>query len=971
MRKNRSNNGYIGIDSNTPYEGSMAPSNVNRELLYVGGLINNLGTYSTPTDGGGYGATANVVLGTTSELIAVYSADPYSGGTAYTANSLFYVSGGGGPTAWGVIGSVDSTGKIETANIYRKIASFTIEDPGRGFTRTGTPDISGAIVSPSFTASIDGTTLNVTAVTQGPIVPGSRINTFPVADGTIITGLGTGRGGTGTYTISVSQTVTSRSMTCLTTAQAVNTITDGVLTGVSLTFPGLFSSGTILFSYLNAGTPEQFGAVTANLEKLEYSSTPTVTVFPPTIGSTAAGASLTPLLLYRVESIGVSSGGQNYTSAPTISFRGSDKISATAVLSGGTVSQIIGVTSAGSFTYSPTVTVGGWSELPSVTEGEDKFVGSYAIYDRDNYVAFVAGQTYNVDWGDGTTGTFNNGATATKIYTSSTFAGITQNPVVDGYKTVVITITPVSGGRLTTLNFNVRHPSLSSSSLSSNWLSMRMAGSTLSTLSICTSISNIRHRMLERFEFVGPSNITSTSSMFSTHAPALKIFEGKDLTINSTNCSSMFAGCFSLRQVGEMNISKATSLLSMFQDCYHLETAPKMNTSSVQSMSTMFQNCGMLKNVPLYDTSNVTNMSSMFSGCRRLSAVPMFDTGKCSSFASTFSTCTSLKTVPRFDTKKANSMASMFSSCSKLEEVPLFNTVFVTDMSSMFSSCTSLEEVPLFNTANVTTMGSMFLGCFNLKRVPQFNTKNVLTISNMFQNCSTLIEVPTFDFSRVTTTGSMFNGCSSLIEYGEINAPNVIVADGMFSNCSRLVKIGTFYMPRCCTFSSLFSSCVVLETPPEIVTMGSATSQTSPIPSFSSMFSSCTTLKYLPKFNVSISTANKAVSYASMFSSASRITEIPDYDFIGVTGSNNTGSLNAIFASCPMVSRIRARNFCQSFSLPNPNMMGATALNELYTNLAVVGASGANAKTLTVTGSLGTASDDISIATSKGWAVTG
>ena len=48
-------------------------------------------------------------------------------------------------------------------------------------------------------------------------------------------------------------------------------------------------------------------------------------------------------------------------------------------------------------------------------------------------------------------------------------------------------------------------------------------------------------------------------------------------------------------------------------------------------------------------------------------------------------------------------------------------------------------------------------------------------------------------------------------------------------------------------------------------------------------------------------------------------------------------------------------------------MFGATALNEIYTNLSASGAG----KTITVTGNYGTASDDPSIATAKGWTVTG
>ncbi len=60
----------------------------------------------------------------------------------------------------------------------------------------------------------------------------------------------------------------------------------------------------------------------------------------------------------------------------------------------------------------------------------------------------------------------------------------------------------------------------------------------------------------------------------------------------------------------------------------------------------------------------------------------------------------------------------------------------------------------------------------------------------------------------------------------------------------------------------------------------------------------------------------------------------------------------------------------QSFSIANCKF-GATALNNIYSSLAVVGASGAGSKTITVTGNWGVVNDTPSIATSKGWTVTG
>jgi hypothetical protein len=53
-------------------------------------------------------------------------------------------------------------------------------------------------------------------------------------------------------------------------------------------------------------------------------------------------------------------------------------------------------------------------------------------------------------------------------------------------------------------------------------------------------------------------------------------------------------------------------------------------------------------------------------------------------------------------------------------------------------------------------------------------------------------------------------------------------------------------------------------------------------------------------------------------------------------------------------------------TLPNPGQLAAAQLDEIYTNLPTV-----TSKTITVSGNWGTAGDTPTIATAKGWTVTG
>ena len=122
----------------------------------------------------------------------------------------------------------------------------------------GTYRYSWRISSPSsavFTGTISGTTLTVTAVTNGTIGVGQSLFGVGITQETIITALGTGSGGVGTYTINISQTVSTAEKMNSTAVAAVFTATISTTT-LSVT---AVSSGTI---YL--GQTIQGAGVTAN-----------------------------------------------------------------------------------------------------------------------------------------------------------------------------------------------------------------------------------------------------------------------------------------------------------------------------------------------------------------------------------------------------------------------------------------------------------------------------------------------------------------------------------------------------------------------------------------------------------------------------------------------------------------------------------------------------------------------------------
>jgi hypothetical protein len=101
---------------------------------------------------------------------------------------------------------------------------------------------------------------------------------------------------------------------------------------------------------------------------------------------------------------------------------------------------------------------------------------------------------------------------------------------------------------------------------------------------------------------------------------------------------------------------------------------------------------------------------------------------------------------------------------------------------------------------------------------------------------------------------------------------------------------------------------------------------------------------------------------SNMLNSCGSLSSVPAFNVSAVSSSGNFSNM---FAACNSLSRIQASNFNYTFSVANCKL-GATELNEIYTNLPV-----AVGQTITVSNNVGTTGDDPTIATLKGWTVTG
>lgn len=193
----------------------------------------------------------------------------------------------------------------------------------------------------------------------------------------------------------------------------------------------------------------------------------------------------------------------------------------------------------------------------------------------------------------------------------------------------------------------------------------------------------------------------------------------------------------------------------------------------------------------------------------------------------------------------------------------------------------------------------------------------------------------------------------------------------MLGSCSALASIPMLYTAECTNFINMFANCMSLRTVPQL--------DTSQGTNLSNMFTGCSALQNVPTLDTSkatvigtmfsgcsslrsspVTATPLATSALQMFSNCQSLTSVPALNLSFITASPT-----AIFSNCYALRKISAYGMAQSFGVGNAPLTAAR-LNEIFGNLATV-----TGKTITITNCPGAATCDRTIATSKGWTVSG
>jgi surface protein len=209
-----------------------------------------------------------------------------------------------------------------------------------------------------------------------------------------------------------------------------------------------------------------------------------------------------------------------------------------------------------------------------------------------------------------------------------------------------------------------------------------------------------------------------------------------------------------------------------------------------------------------------------------------------------------------------------------------------------------------------------------LERFSIISIGPVTNMTSMFSNCASLQSVPLFDTSSVTNMSSMFSDCVSLQSVPLFNTGSVTSMTSMFNGCRGMKSVPLF-------------------------NAGSVTDM-------SNMLFNCASLQSVPLFNT-----NSVTNMGGMFIGCSSLQSVPLFNAGSVT--NMVNMLN----NCTSIGRSRLTGVKITHSYAACNL-SATALNEVFANLATV-----TGQTITITNNPGAATCDRTIATAKGWTVTG
>ena len=479
-----------------------------------------------------------------------------------------------------------------------------------------------------------------------------------------------------------------------------------------------------------------------------------------------------------------------------------------------------------------------------------------------------------------------------------------------------------------------------------------------------TGWSVSRHTYTNRTQYLailwvvfGTVNLTTCVNLFTATNAYCTILQKVTLPVSCTTIASYqysFYQCYSLQSVDLPTVwGPCTTVYAMFHSCYSLTSVIiPSNWGSIITAFYMFINCYSLTTITLPTSwgSSMTNIGAMFQNCYSLTYITLPTSwGSITQSGYLFTSCNGLKYINIPSVWGIIQVTEyMFGYCTGLTKINLPITWgSITNIQYMFEGCISLLEINLPTSwGNVTNVTRMLRGCASLTK---------LTLPSLWGSVNTVygflsynigianLTLPT-SWGLITDISSLFHQMNGLTN---VTLPTtwgtVYTINGLFTNCYQLESVTLpstqFNSMNAC--SNVFGGCYSLKNVVNLDKMGSTTTQTE----MGQVLQDC-------EFYSSAVNISARLASFGMYGTVANVLDVTSIRF--TNGANSLFNTSYYPATYPYHVNVSYTS------------LDATALNNLFGDLpTLVG------KTINITGCPGAATCTRSIATGKGWTITG
>ena len=447
----------------------------------------------------------------------------------------------------------------------------------------------------------------------------------------------------------------------------------------------------------------------------------------------------------------------------------------------------------------------------------EKIIGLVAVIPNDshNYVAFnldtTDGSNITVNWGDGTTESLTQNVTHSHMYdydSITTDTSTAKATLYKGYKQVKFEVSLTGSAKFSNINFDVSGPFTTFASR------LYRRGSNILDL------------------FVSSSNATDIEISDNYGLTICEQIEYRNTSSNRVNNPNrLYAAASNLESIPFVPwvTTNTKSYQYVFYRCHRLKFLPdgfadpdKGWFNSPSNMQEAFRYCFNLQYLPpgLFGTntwSSCTSFYLTFSDCRNLRHIPYLPmrTGagvdtRCDYI---FHNCTSLKALPQglsLERAKGDGIDRIFYNLQKVTDwsalydngvavLDNFNHTAI-DMTDAFYNWEQLEVFPYIGQFTKCTNAQRMFGSW--AAIKEFDSQythldltNCTNMRQTFEGCNNIREIPEIKVRSLTNNNSLyytFNSCHQLEKVkftGMIAGPGDGEYNRMFNNARSLTVI--------------------------------------------------------------------------------------------------------------------------------------------------------------------------------------